>query len=141
HDAVRRAEAAGFGVIGNALGRAVLERLLASGHAGTVCVSPIDWARTVLDMPLVSRLKLQRRERAAVERTAARPAQDLLALVRRAAAEAVGRPVADDEPLMASGLDSLGAVVLAQALSKALGVSLGSVFALNHPSIAEMAEA
>ncbi|MEL5410683.1 acyl carrier protein, partial [Serratia nevei] len=64
-----------------------------------------------------------------------------LALVRRAAAEAVGRPVADDEPLMASGLDSLGAVVLAQALSKALGVSLGSVFALNHPSIAEMAEA
>ncbi|WP_261286232.1 type I polyketide synthase, partial [Serratia ficaria] len=68
-------------------------------------------------------------------------AQDLLALVRRAAAEAVGRPVADDEPLMASGLDSLGAVVLAQTLSKALGVSLGSVFALNHPSIAEMAEA
>ncbi|PYA00497.1 polyketide synthase, partial [Serratia marcescens] len=95
----------------------------------------------MLDMPLVSRFKLQRRERAAVERTAARPAQDLLALVRRAAAEAVGRPVADDEPLMASGLDSLGAVVLAQALSKALGVSLGSVFALNHPSIAEMAEA
>ncbi|WP_261253460.1 type I polyketide synthase, partial [Serratia entomophila] len=70
-----------------------------------------------------------------------RPAQDLLALVRRAAAEAVGRPVADDEPLMASGLDSLNAVILSQTLGKALGVSLGSVFALNHPSIAEMAEA
>ena len=141
HDAVRRAEAAGFGVIDNALGRAVLERLLASGQAGTLCVSPIDWARTVLDMPLVSRFKLQRRERAAAERTAIRPAQDLLALVRRAAAEAVGKPVADDEPLMASGLDSLNAVILSQTLSKALGVSLGSVFALNHPSIAEMAEA
>ncbi|EHK2870599.1 polyketide synthase dehydratase domain-containing protein, partial [Vibrio parahaemolyticus] len=61
-------------------------------------------------------------------------------MVRQAARKAMGRDVDDTASLMANGLDSLNAVVLAQSLSQELGLSLGAVFALNHPTIDDMSE-
>jgi acyl transferase domain-containing protein/aryl carrier-like protein len=125
----------------------VLEQLLAVGKRGTVCVSPIDWSRIQLEQPLISRFRPKRSTSKALPHAESRggpTAADLLALVRRAAAESMGLPggqVVDDEPLMAQGLDSLGAVVLAQILSRELGLTLGAVFVLNHPTLEEMSAA
>ena len=65
---------------------------------------------------------------------------ELLSIVRQATTEIIGHSVADDSPLMANGLDSLSAVVLAQALSQKLRLSLGSIFTLNYPTIQAMAQ-
>ncbi|WP_233587255.1 non-ribosomal peptide synthetase/type I polyketide synthase [Corallococcus sp. CA049B] len=147
-EAYKRAEAGGFGSISDALGTAVLEQLLAAGKRGAVCVSPIDWNRLRLEMPLVSRFRTRRVETQGPKRSEAKGGPtmaELVALVRRAAAESMGLPaggqVIDDEPLMAQGLDSLGAVGLAQSLSRELGLTLGAVFVLNHPTLEEMAAA
>ncbi|WP_342379791.1 amino acid adenylation domain-containing protein [Myxococcus stipitatus] len=148
-EAYKRAEAEGFGSISNELGTDVLEQLLASGKRGTVCVSPIDWSRLTLELPLVSRFRPKRSaEKAQASRVEGRggpTAAELAALVRRAAAESMGLPaggqVIDDEPLMAQGLDSLGAVGLAQRLSRELGQTVGAVFVLNHPTLKELAAA
>ncbi len=148
HDAFKRAEAGGFGSISDALGMAALEELLAAGKRGTVCVSPIDWSRLQLEQPLISRFRPKRSESKAQRRTESKggpTVAELAALVRRAAAESMGLPaggqVIDDEPLMAQGLDSLGAVGLAQILSRELGLTLGAVFVLNHPTVTELATA
>ncbi|EKB1982025.1 acyltransferase domain-containing protein, partial [Vibrio parahaemolyticus] len=66
--------------------------------------------------------------------------EEIRAVVRQAARKAMGRDVDDTASLMANGLDSLNAVVLAQSLSQELGLSLGAVFALNHPTIDDMSE-
>lgn len=147
NDAVKRAHSQGFGSISNARGKAVLSYLLASKRHGAVCVSPLDMPRFKLDMSLVLLLRSAKSATAravsmAENEAKIRPtlqADELLDIVRHAAREAMGRSVEDDDPLMASGLDSLGAVVLAQILSQKLELTLSSVFALNYPSIAEMA--
>jgi acyl carrier protein len=66
---------------------------------------------------------------------------DLLEIVRQAVKASIGKTVADNVPLMANGLDSLSAVILAQTLSQKIGLSLGSVFALNYPTITDMVKA
>ena len=144
HGAVKRAEAAGFGSISNDLGQAILELLLVSKKYGTVCVSPIDWNRLSLDIKLISSFRTKHVVTANTNEAVSQGKYnnaDLLTIIRRTAEEAIGHSVVDDAPLMANGLDSLGAVVLAQALSQKLGLSLGSVFALNYPTIEEMAKA
>ena len=137
-DGARRAATAGAGGIGNALGAAVLERLLAAGKRGTVCVAPIDWNTLALDIPLVARL---RPGRAAVAPGTARGGHDaagLLNIVRAAVADAVGNPVADDVALLENGLDSLGSVSLRNQLAGRLGVELTSAFVFDFPTVAEM---
>ncbi|MCH9716522.1 MAG: polyketide synthase dehydratase domain-containing protein, partial [Gammaproteobacteria bacterium] len=56
HDAVKRAEASGFGAISNALGTQVLEQLFSNGTCGTVCVSPIDWSKPLIKSPIFDML-------------------------------------------------------------------------------------
>ncbi|CAM3188304.1 phosphopantetheine-binding protein [Corallococcus soli] len=142
HDAVRRAEAGGFGSISDALGTAVLSQLLAGGKRGTVCATPIDWDRLQWEMPLVSRLRPKRS--ASTGPTHSEPAsthvsaEELLAIVRQAATELVGRPIADDASLLESGLDSLGSVSLRNRLASRLGVELSSAFVLECPSVSAM---
>ena len=52
----------------------------------------------------------------------------------------LGNPVGGDEPLMAAGLDSLGATELQQGLADALGVELPSTLVFDYPTINAMAE-
>ncbi|HWU90969.1 MAG TPA: SDR family NAD(P)-dependent oxidoreductase, partial [Kofleriaceae bacterium] len=134
HDAVKRAIATGLGAISNALGAAVLERLLAAGKRGTVCVSPIDWNRLELDLPLLARLKPKARPAAA----RAHDATELLAIVREAAAEAIGAPIADDASLLENGLNSLGSVSLRNRLASRLRVELPAAFVFECPDITAM---
>ncbi|QAT84884.1 malonyl CoA-acyl carrier protein transacylase [Corallococcus coralloides] len=145
NDAARRAETGGFGSISDALGSDVLEQLLAAGKRGAVCVSPIDWSRLRLELPLLSRLRPKGRGSPAQPGTEPAPsatlvaAEDLLAMVRQAAAESVGRPVADDASLLDSGLDSLGSVSLRNRLASRLNVELSAAFVFEYPSISTMA--
>ena len=51
----------------------------------------------------------------------------------------LGHDFALDEPLMAAGLDSLGAVELRNAVAEAFGVSLPATAALDLPTLEAMA--
>lgn len=143
HDAVKRAEAVGFGSISPTLGKEILDHLLHLGKRGVVCVSPIDWNRLTLSMPLVSRFLMKKVQtpNTATHSSTLYSEDELTEMVRQTVKEATGKEIAEDTPLMANGMDSLSAVVLAQTLSQKLGLSLGSVFALNYPTIADMVKA
>lgn len=65
--------------------------------------------------------------------------QEVLARVQETVATVLGRPVAPDEPLMAAGLDSLGAVELRNALEASLAVQLPSTLTFDHPTPAAVA--
>ena len=52
----------------------------------------------------------------------------------------VGKKVGPNEPLMDSGLDSLGAVELSNAIAKAVGLELSSTFTIDYPTISAMVE-
>jgi acyl transferase domain-containing protein/NAD(P)-dependent dehydrogenase (short-subunit alcohol dehydrogenase family) len=143
HDAVKRAEAAGFGSITSNLGKAILAHLLHIGKRGVVCASPIDWATLKLNTPLINRFRPERKYSMKISSPSTNQysGMDLLEIVRQAVKASIGKTVADNVPLMANGLDSLSAVILAQTLSQKIGLSLGSVFALNYPTITDMVKA
>jgi hypothetical protein len=90
-----------------------------------------------------------RRTRAAQPRNssgkAATPlAADVASVVLATVAEVLGRGVAPDEPLMAAGLDSLGAVELRNALEARLGagggLSLPSTLVFDYPSASAISD-
>ena len=60
--------------------------------------------------------------------------------VAAAVANVLGSAVAPTEPLMAAGLDSLGAVELKNALQTHMGVELPSTLILDYPSVDAIAE-
>ncbi|QSQ17682.1 SDR family NAD(P)-dependent oxidoreductase [Myxococcus landrumensis] len=141
-EAYKRAEAEGFGSISNELGTEVLEQLLASGKRGTVFVSPMDWSRLQLELPVLSRLRPKQGPSTSQSENAPSVTQvsteDLLAMVRQAAAETIGKPVPDDASLLDSGLDSLGSVSLRNRLASRLKVELSAAFVFEYPSISAM---
>ena len=57
HNAVKRAETAGFGSLSTELGKTILENLIAARKHGVVCVSPIDWSKIIVNTSLVSNLR------------------------------------------------------------------------------------
>ncbi len=62
------------------------------------------------------------------------------ALVAEQVQTVLGNPVGGDEPLMAAGLDSLGATELQQGLADTLGMELPSTLVFDYPTINAMAE-
>ena len=65
----------------------------------------------------------------------------LQALVERSAQAVLGEASAVDQPLMAAGLDSIGAQELQQGLSTALGLNdLPATLIFDHPTIAALAK-
>ena len=62
-------------------------------------------------------------------------------LAADAAARSAGRPVSEQEPLLASGVDSLGAVELRRALSTASGLDLPATLAFDYATLAELGTA
>eukprot|EP00878_Enallax_costatus_P039893 GHUV01045827.1.p1 GENE.GHUV01045827.1~~GHUV01045827.1.p1 ORF type:complete len:465 (+),score=138.43 GHUV01045827.1:195-1589(+) len=67
------------------------------------------------------------------------PKQQLLVRVKEAISDVIGREVSADEPLMAAGLDSLGAVELRNTLERSLNISLPATVTFDHPSAAAIA--
>ena len=65
--------------------------------------------------------------------------ESLLALITEAVEAAVGGPVGADQPLMAAGLDSLGATELQQGLADTLGLELPSTLVFDYPTISALA--
>ena len=71
---------------------------------------------------------------------AAAPAVDAVAAkVAAMAATVLGSPVSNDQPLMAAGLDSLGAVELRNALAAAFGTELPPTVTLDYPTVSALA--
>ncbi|GAE32993.1 malonyl CoA-acyl carrier protein transacylase [Halalkalibacter hemicellulosilyticusJCM 9152] len=144
NSAIKRAEATGFGSISNELGKKAIEQLLVGNKKGVICITPINWSNLKLNIPLVSRFVSQKStpsKSKQIEKHSKFGYAEVLRIVRQAVAEITSNNIPDDASLMTNGLDSLGAVVLAQTLSQEIGLSLTSVFALNHPTIEDMTDA
>ncbi len=76
----------------------------------------------------------------AAGRSGAVHAEQVAALVASAVSEILGIPTLDvQQPLMAAGLDSLGAVELRNSLEGRLGVQLPSTLMLDYPTVAALA--
>lgn len=142
--AVDRAHEVGYGSISTKQGKAILKFLLDKGYRGVVCACPVDWRRMEDRSPFFSNLKPQLEfenqlsSEAPILLTEAWTELDIRQVVRNVAKKAIGKTVDDGQSLMANGLDSLSGVVLAQELSQAFGVTLGTIFSINHPTIDEM---
>jgi acyl carrier protein len=54
-------------------------------------------------------------------------------------ATVLGSAVSNDQPLMAAGLDSLGAVELRNALAAAFGTELPPTMTLDYPTVSALA--
>ena len=64
---------------------------------------------------------------------------DVLANVAGIVKTVLGSVVGHDQPLMAAGLDSLGAVELRNALAAAFGTELPPTVTLDYPTVAALA--
>ena len=62
------------------------------------------------------------------------------ALVAERVHAVLGSAVGDDDPLMAAGLDSLGAMELQQSLANTLGIELPSTLVFDYPTVNAMAD-
>lgn len=62
-----------------------------------------------------------------------------MAKLARIAEEVVGKPVESSAPLMASGLDSLAAIELKNAVSIKFGVTLPATLAFDYPTLEALA--
>ncbi|GIL68019.1 hypothetical protein Vafri_21296, partial [Volvox africanus] len=69
-----------------------------------------------------------------------RAREEVEAVVQEAVRGVVGSSVSPDAPLMSSGLDSLGAVELRNALEGRLGVQLPSTLVFDYPTPAAVSE-
>ena len=65
--------------------------------------------------------------------------QELQTTVALSVSEVLGTDVSTDTPLMAAGVDSLGATELQRTLSEAFGVELPATLLFDHPSIGGIA--
>jgi len=66
-------------------------------------------------------------------------APDVVSQLSRIIADVLGANVAPDQPLMAAGLDSIGAVELKNAISDAFGQELPSTVSFDYPTIQALA--
>jgi acyl carrier protein len=66
--------------------------------------------------------------------------ESLQALVEEQVQTVLGSAVGGDDPLMAAGLDSLGATELQQSLADTLGMELPATLVFDYPTVNAMAE-
>ena len=164
---IGRMERAGVGVVTPELGLAVLggalsSLLRASAPAGAVLtVSPFDWTRFLAQQPAYADAAFFADVRAAEEgvaplaetksqevagtrrRRGAQPHAASEQHVQQQLSEAIrgvlGSDVSADEPLMAAGLDSLGAVELRNAVETRMGLQLPGTLVFDYPTVSAMA--
>ena len=152
-----RLERLGMGLVSISSGLQALAAAVGSGSSsggsGVLAAVPFRWQQFVAAArkPLPHLFSAYSPAEAAASDsrgTAAAPAGLLAAVdtavVQAAVQEAVrsilGADVCDSEPLMAAGLDSLGAVELQSSLERLLGLQLPSTLVFDYPTVAALTE-
>lgn len=110
------------------------------------CLSISLPATLIFDHPTIAAIaayiSAEVQEKQAIELEAAStsfPRREVEQVVMAAAVEIIGAGILADQPLMAGGLDSLGAVELRNALQGRLGLELPSTLVFDYPTVATMA--
>ncbi|CAG9466967.1 unnamed protein product [Pedinophyceae sp. YPF-701] len=111
----RRVEALGMGMVGAEAGLAALEGAM-RGAAGVVAAVPFDWAKVAMS-------GLARQAPVLAEQRHGLARETIEATVMAELGSVLGGEVSPDEPLMQAGLDSLGAVELANNLEAVRAMS------------------
>ena len=152
-----RLERLGIASIPARSGLAALQAILRNGGPPTLVVAVLLWDRLLIDGreklhfysqfargPWVSRSAGPVDARVAVS-VLPSPAKapllqpDIASMVERIVSQSVGRSVGVDEPLVAAGLDSLGAVEVRRELAAVAGIDLPSTLIFDYPTIANIA--
>lgn len=149
-----RVERMGLGLVAPASGLAFLEGLL-SLHGGdshsplpsVLAAVPFAWEiflrqaqhQSVSFVASAAGISLppaqEGRVQFGAQKVAAEAANEWLLEVRAAVAASVGHAIGDSDPLMSSGLDSLGVLDLRAALESRTGLQLPATLAFDYPTI------
>ena len=150
-----RLERLGMGLISISGGLDALEAALSSSAGGSgrslLAAVPFRWSQfvAVARKPLPQLFAAYAPDEAAVESStveasttgvAAVDMGEVEAAVQAAVRSILGADVDPDAPLMAAGLDSLGAVELRSSLESRLGVQLPSTLVFDYPTVAALTQ-
>ncbi|BDA51455.1 probable oleandomycin polyketide synthase, modules 5 and 6 [Coccomyxa sp. Obi] len=150
---IERMERMGFGALEPGAGMAALGSLLGSLRAArctppSLTASVILWDRLKVTAPYYGEFKgAQNKQAAALNAAANQSAQtlqvmsadDIMRLLRSAVSAVLGASVADDQPLVEAGLDSLGAVELRNEIGRAFRSELPGTLVFDYPTVSAIA--
>ena len=148
-----RVERTGLGMVEPVSGLAALHALLVSASPALVAAVPFNWPRfvarqkgtlppffaeyaDVVDVLVENPRALSESKGATMSSHVSREA--VQSQVQEAVVAVLGAAVGLEDPLMAAGLDSLGAVELRNALEQSAGVELPSTLVFDYPTVAAL---
>lgn len=148
----KKAESLGFGALSPELGLASLHRIMImTACTPSICITPINWeillrkqrnqSRFFAEFTIenVQESSMEQKKIGHVWEQHSMKQNYIKEQVYNAAVAIIGGETGEEMPLMAAGLDSLGAVELRNSLEQLIGIDLPSTLIFDYPTIGAIA--